>query len=527
MSAWAHLLLKQYYSYHRRQFISQSADCESTQRKTLQRILGNLKTTTHWQDLHHKSYEQIIQNLELQSYENYRPLIEQQRSASIVQSDTQLTTQSTAPSNAIISSQAQRYEPTSGSTHARKWIPYTADFLSELNGAAAVWLGDIYQQFPSTTTGSHYWSLSWLPTELRQNANSDDSELFPWYQKIILKKVMAVNPKIALLPDSQMAWWATLLSLAGKKDLSLISVWSPTYLIRLIEDLRANWDEIKSCLKNSSWGERHQILSSQLGPAPSRLIDFSVTDNLQKVWPNLSLISCWDSSTSHQWSENLRHHFPNVPIQGKGLWATEGVVTFPLAQKKPLAINSHFFEFKNLKTGEVLPAWKLEKKSTYQPILWTSSGLLRYPLNDQVEVVDFYNSVPCLEFLGRIHSVDMVGEKIDADFVKNLFSKHPAWKPVSLVAQSAAQSIVQSQEKSQSQSQWKPHYTLFHQSAVLVGDADIENELLKLHHYKVARELGQLGPAKSEKIKDLNQFLTRFGKSPISGQNKIEILIQV
>ncbi|QDK38632.1 GH3 auxin-responsive promoter family protein [Bdellovibrio sp. NC01] len=491
-----HELLQVYYARSEKTFRRSLGSLEAIQRKKLADIITSLQNTTEWKHLSASlSYEELSKSVSVKSYQDYAALIERQR----------------ANGENIISSEVVRYEPTSGSTDQRKWIPYTRVFLNEINQAAQVWLGDLYKRIPAIKSGTHYWSLSWLPQELRGLTNSNDADLFPAYQRWILNQLMAVPSEIATLQSSEAAWWATLLYLAAQKDLSLVSVWSPTFWLKVSEDIQNNWSEICSALHNGEWNKFSTELAAHLGKAPVRdVTDLNPDDSefFVKLWPKLQLLSSWDSSSSALWADKLKSRFPNVNFQGKGLWATEGVVTIPYQKQKCLAFHSHFFEFRNLATGNIVPAWQLQKGEEYQPILWTSSGLLRYPLQDRLRVTGFLQSVPCFEFVSRLRSVDLVGEKMDAAWVQDLFANHPEWQAVSLVGVRLP----------------KPQYILFGQN---VANVDIEKSLLKVHHYQVARQLGQLQPAKAVEVQDIFNFLKQFGSSRLAGQNKIEVLFSI
>src|SRR5882724_9042883 len=50
--------------------------------------------------------------------------------------------------------------PTSGSTGARKLIPFTAGLQGEFNAALAAWLTDLIGQCPQITGGPAYWSIT-------------------------------------------------------------------------------------------------------------------------------------------------------------------------------------------------------------------------------------------------------------------------------------------------------------------------------------------------------------------------------
>ena len=155
------------------------------------------------------------------------------------------------------------------------------------------------------------------------------------------------------------------------------------------------------------------------------------------IWPNLALISSWDTSSSKGWAEKLHAIFPHSGFQGKGLFATEGVVTFPMGDEYPLAFTSHFYEFEDLDTNEILCSWELKKDMRVRPIITTGNGLLRYQTKDMLLVTDFINQCPCLRFISRIDGVDMVGEKLSPDAAVKLidhFSGNMGLSPVTLIA---------------------------------------------------------------------------------------------
>lgn len=491
-----HEILELYYSFSKKRFFSAKTSLEKAQRKKLRELISFLKKAQHWAHLNEDmTYEQLSSLIPVSDYSNFKKIIETQRTKK----------------EDLLTCEIQRYEPTSGSTEARKWIPYSKKFLSEINEAAMAWMGDIYTRFPHVKQGVHYWSLSWMPEELRSQATSNDADLFPFYQRWILKNSMAVSPKIAFIKNPEAAWWATLISLVGREDLTLVSVWSPTFWLKIADDVKIHWDQIQTFLTQGCWGKFEEELLSELGPSPQR--DFSnikVSDEgfYKKIWPNLCLISAWDSSSSSSWAEKIQKDFVGVSFQGKGLWATEGVVTIPFAGKKVLSYQSHFYEFKDLSSGQIFPSWNLKLEGVYQPILWNATGLLRYALPDRLKVVDYFGDVPCFEFQGRLQGTDLVGEKLDSKWVLELFHQNRDWEAITLVAVR------------------KPHprYVLFFCGTVPL---DIEKELQTFHHYKVARELGQLGPAESVLIKDVFTLWEQIGKSRLIGQNKIEVLQEI
>jgi len=134
----------------------------------------------------------------------------------------------------------------------------------------------------------------------------------------------------------------------------------------------------------------------------------------QQLWPNLTVISAWDTAAAAPWARQLQAQLPQAGFQGKGLWATEGVVTFPFQGRYPLAYLSHVYEFMDAQDGRVLPPWSLREGQDVIPLLTTGSGLARYQMSDVLRVEAPLGQVPCFTFLGRNDGVDLVGEKTSA-----------------------------------------------------------------------------------------------------------------
>ena len=89
-----------------------------------------------------------------------------------------------------------RWIPTSGSTLKRKWIPYTPEFVDELNKGIDVFFGSLYRENPCIQHGSHYWALSWLPNELRQETTNDDSQPLSLWKRIAFSVVCRLPRKL-------------------------------------------------------------------------------------------------------------------------------------------------------------------------------------------------------------------------------------------------------------------------------------------------------------------------------------------
>lgn len=397
----------------------------------------------------------------------------------------------------------ERYQPTSGSSSKMKWIPYTPTFLKELDAAVSPMLVDAITNHPGICKGKHYWSLSWVPTHLRQTisqASNDDTRLLPWWKRIFLQETMAVPNGVASTATSQGSMLASLAYLVATRDLALLSVWSPTFALNLFEQMANSRQELAHILRHGDWGERGQELSHipcPSAPGTAEILthwDGEVTPEiLHTLWPKMALLSAWDTSSSQLWAEQLKKLFPHAGFLSKGLWSTEGVVTLPYKGRHPLAITSHFYEFLDQETGRIHPPWDLEEGQIVRPLLSTGSGFFRYDLKDQVRVSGFMGTCPCFDFLGRTEGIDMVGEKLTPAIAIEVIQKTGK--------QFEAQTLTLLARPGHQKNREKPYYILLCEApanpSIEKAIALFATRLLDASfHYKLATEIGQLGPLK-------------------------------
>ncbi|CAK9066644.1 GH3 auxin-responsive promoter, partial [Durusdinium trenchii] len=284
---------------------------------------------------------------------------------------------------ALVASPLMRFQPTSGSTSAIKWIPYTRAFLGELDGAIAPWLSDLYRQYPDLARGTHYWSMSWLPTDMRASQGADfndDLKLLSFGKRLLASLTQSVPDAVSLAPTSASASFATLAYLVADRRLAMLSVWSPTFALTQHDQLRAWRDELAAVLATGDWGERREQLGFLPCPRQQRQARIlsawdgnSLPSLLARLWPRMALVSAWDTAAAAPWAGKLAGRFANAGFQGKGLWGMQ-----------------------------------------VAPLISTGSGLLRYRMGDCLQVGAPCDGVPSLRFLGRENGVDLVGEKMSS-----------------------------------------------------------------------------------------------------------------
>lgn len=461
------------------------------------------------------SWEQFAAAQPVTDYDHWRDAIEEQR---------------VEGGAGLVHSPIVRFQPTSGSTSAIKWIPYSRQFLSELDNAISPWVVDLYRQHPGLMRGRHYWSMSWVPTDLRESMRediNDDLQLMSFGKRLVAGATQAVPQEVSQANTSEQSMFATLAYLAADSGLSMMSVWSPTFALGMLKSM-AHWrEELAEALATGHWGKRMiwaGALPCPVAPQSARLLrewngkldpEFFVA-----LWPSLALLSAWDTAASAPWAKQLQRLLPQAGFQGKGLWATEGVVTIPYQGQHTLAYRSHVYEFQDPQDGSIYAPWELEQGQIVMPLLSTGSGLLRYQLKDLVEVSGFNQGVPVLTFLGRAGTTDLVGEKMTAPVMEeavSLLSLPDTLIPVCTIAVDDAGAGT-------------PGYVLLLEGGPdESGDATAHrlDQLLQRHfHYQLARNLEQLAPLRcvihpAMRERYLQQCLDR---GMIEGNIKIESL---
>jgi hypothetical protein len=475
-----------------RRFKNSLTHVEAVQRKKLSELLEYAEHTEFGQGRNLKkglSWEKFNETLPVTEYGDWEEMILRQKKSGglIVSGET-----------------CARYQPTSGSTSRVKWIPYTKKFLSEIDAVVSPLIIDSYQREKRLFGGCQYWSLSWIPTGLRKDDDSntnDDLEILPWWKKIVTSLTMAVPSGVSFAETSEGSMIATLAYMASKRNLAFISVWSPTFALNMFEQMRDHRYELAEILGRGDWCRWSKELSFLPCPKSkesSFLLknwDGSLTSNFfEKLWPGMGLISSWATSTSKLWADELMELFPKATFVGKGLWATEGVITFSFEGKYPLAVTSHFYEFMDIESGDIYPSWKLQKGQVLKPLLTTGSGLFRYAMNDKIRVVDFAGTCPCFEFLGRLEGVDMVGEKMSSEIAQEIINSVNRNFDVNALTIFAVTGETSAGEK--------PRYIILCEKesdhpALEQVQKLVESLLLESFHYRLARDLNQLGAAEA------------------------------
>ena len=364
-------------------------------------------------------------------------------------------------------------EPTSGTTGGTKWIPYTEQLRREFMRAVNPWMASIYLRHPGLLFCTHYWSVSPY-TEVRQPKDgprrgfAEDREYLGPVRARLVAALFPVSAAVAEERDPERHMMKTARALAASRRLGLVSVWHPSAFLRLLDFMSERADEVSD------------------DPRVRRLL---ATRDFRGVWPRLKLISCWDAAFAAADAEKVRAAFPGVEVEGKGLMATEGVVSFPWFGKRVAAVTSHSLSFERVDEasgepveGTAVGVERLEKGRRYGVVLTTGNGFTDYRLGDVVECTGFVARTPRLEFCHRAGgTVDLHGEKMHPAFVAEVVAKLAAAHGLPTFAV-----LVPRLDRE--------GYALVWEGPAVPSVEEVEALLAANYHYVHARNAGQLQP---------------------------------
>lgn len=320
--------------------------------------------------------------------------------------------------------------PTSGTTSGRKLIPFTADLQREFNAAIGPWLVDLARRHPGVLGGAAYWSVSpaLQPAAREESAvligfDSDAAYLGGGRRRLV-DAVLAVPAEVRRITALEPWRYATLLGLLRRRELRFVSIWNPSFLTLLLGALPEFWNDLLRDVADGTCRHGAEFPADsrtrgRAAPQRARAAELARLDPRAPagLWPELRVISCWGDAAAALALPELRRQFPNVPVQTKGLLATEAFVSLPFAGRHPLAVTSHFCEFLD-DAGRVHLAADLRVGAEYEVVVTTGGGLWRYRLGDRVRVTGRVGRTPTVEFLGRAGKVsDLFGEKLSEAFV--------------------------------------------------------------------------------------------------------------
>ncbi len=430
----------------------------------------------------------------ISTYEDYKPFIK-----SIMNGE----------NNILTSENINYFALSSGSSSASKYIPYTSCLKQEFNSAINIWIYDLLYKFKSLKFGTQFWIITPVATNIKLPKSSisigfeDDTEYFGKIEKNLIRSVMCLPNNINKIKDNNNYFYLLAYFLLIDRELRLISVWNPSLLISIFEFIRTNYKLLcrdislgtinlpNNVKQDKKIADIFAKKNKKRGDYLSKIPEFC-PESIKLIWQKLAIISCWTDAWANVFEKDINNWFQHTHIQGKGLLATEGVVSIPIKKLEypVLTIKTHFYEFINIETKNICASHQLKIGEKYELLLTTGGGFYRYRLNDIVEIMGFFKKTALLKFISKSDIVsDVCGEKLNENFVADTFSiiskKFLIKKGIIFLAPQKNKNSF--------------NYTLYIETGVLNNNIDkqlllndLDNELMKNFHYKHCRNMKQL-----------------------------------
>lgn len=236
--------------------IKSKSKIRQTQVKILLEILKTNKNTeylkifeTESQILNAENEKELIEKFQnkipIVNYEDIKEFVEKEKSGE---------------SNVLLSDKIKLFELTSGSTSDVKYIPYTEKFLKSYMNGVFTWIYNLYQNNKRLFLGSSYWSVS--PILKREVVTSggirvgieDDTSYFDKVSAFFLNKLFTVPKEIKNIQNMEDFLLITAVFLLLSENLAMISVWSPSFLMILLDFIEKNHKVICQIVKSEDLG---------------------------------------------------------------------------------------------------------------------------------------------------------------------------------------------------------------------------------------------------------------------------------
>ena len=180
-----------------------------------------------------RTYQEFARRLPLVHYDEIEPAIERIRRGQ---------------RHVLTSEAVTHLIPTSGSSGARKLIPFTGSLQRQFNYAIGPWMVDLVRQHPGILFGPAYWSITpaTQPTEAGASAVpigfADDASYLGGLKTFLLRSALVELEPANDETSTEELRRHTLRCLLRERELRLISVWHPSFLALLLDALPYYWD---------------------------------------------------------------------------------------------------------------------------------------------------------------------------------------------------------------------------------------------------------------------------------------------
>jgi hypothetical protein len=416
-----------------RTFDRATADAQAAQQFALTRALrttrGSAFARTHRLATVHTPPD-LRRALPLHTFEDYRPTIDRVADGDV--------TALLAPDQRPL-----MFATSSGTTARQKLIPVTPNFVVDYRRGWNTFGLKLLRDHPAAIL-RFILQVTGRVEESRTAAGipvGAITGLLARTQKRIVRRFYVGGPAVADITDPECRYY-TLMRLAASKDLAFAITANPATLIRLAQVADQHRTALVRDVHDGTISPDfvpeptlRRVLSAGLRPDPGRAAALAeaVTQHgslrPRDIW-QVTFLACWTGGSLGHYLGRLADWWGPIPVRDIGLLASEGRVSLPLEDATPagvLDVTAGLFEFIPLDNveapqPETLFAHELSVGERYSVVLSNTTGLLRYRLDDVVEVTGFRGPTPIVRFLHRAGRVSsLAGEKLTEHQVVEAF----------------------------------------------------------------------------------------------------------
>lgn len=244
-----------------------------------------------------KNYEEFQKKVPITTYEDYEPYIKRISNGEL---------------NVLTTEKVILLEPTSGSSSKKKLIPYTKSLKEQFQRGISPWLFNLYNNYGAIKYGKSYWSIS--PSNKKEYTKGgipigfeEDGAYLGYIANKLMKFIFAVPQEIKNEKNINDFYLKTAKYLLACKDLSIISVWHPSFLLLILDYIEENMNDLEL-----SSEDKEKLRNKEY----------------QSLWPELKVISCWTAGNSKEYYNRLKKNSQIQFFKEKGLYLLKLSVPF-------------------------------------------------------------------------------------------------------------------------------------------------------------------------------------------------------
>ena len=334
------------------------------------------------------------------------------------------------------------FATTSGTTGKPKFLPINEAHLKDYGHAFQVHNSQIISDHPGAIGG-----------QVLIFASNDEEGISPGgtpygavsgllrrRQSPLVQKYFALPQSIGKIKDVESKYY-TMLRIALNQNISNISGCNPSSFLLFADQLNEHTDELIADIFDGTMRRKYSPpphildgLGELLKPNRERALQLEAIAKThggilrpKDVWPNLATLSCWKGGPLSFYLDRLPEYYGDLPVRDFGYMASEGRGTIPLNDRGAggvIALTSHFFEFvpeadMESDNKRYLTVDQIELGERYYIYFTTAAGLYRYNIMDLIEVVDFEDRAPVIQFVQKGGGISSVtGEKLTEEQVQ-------------------------------------------------------------------------------------------------------------